>query len=1182
MAKRTRLTKEEERERREYARLAREERLGERYSSQSKTRRREIVEARTRRAQNVGPAPVTDEKAAERNVKRDQERYRKERARRYQAERGNRPGGPAQFDPVDVTQPGRPVRTRPLSTMTSGGPGGTGDPVKALENDVFAEYVRAGYRMTAAVEDGLAKLREARSRSGQSQRELSIAQGLEPRKDPDVLRDEALNFIIGPYLASRLPGGNPTKQDFDPLWDTLDIAGAIPFGKLGKGAGLIGDAIGATRAIDSALGVRNGVRMLGPAGAEIATPAARSLIGRVAETAAEKARPVTSILPGVMSADQKYGKEVARLLETSAQVKGAAASRLGQLTKRLPADEKAAIRFLVEHGNGDAEELTRRVAFHAGRAADAANPEARTLSAFVADAFQGASKYVEHTPDGWRLRADAPEKLRRIMDLYGSAGATREGILKSVGALEDVDLASRINAPGRIVRGAKYQPDAQSIFGSDAKVGAAYAPYRRGNPMTANANPKTWSAAVRNFNAGRRSRVTFNVRDPGMKRFTGALMDSGYFDINPGPALADNVVSAIRMENAKSLRDIAAKIGTPLPRSADDIAVLVDPDQAGTRVPEALRRVWDRMDTVAENGKLDLSSMDEIEPATLTRTLRELFPDTLGDRAIKDVAEELVFSDTPIPGIVWINPGFADKAGILGKQTSRLAKRNMQTWRRYAASGRKGEAAQALMMGGVDAINDIQKMAALYINPAYGPVQLVGNAAMNLMQQGIFMPANLTKAFKLANHLGDEAGGIVDNIMGEGFFQASTKWEAASPMRLLGKFYSVAIDLGPRRAAFLHEARRAGYKSSAELKSLLLAAKTDEKALATVNQIKQRALAAIVDFDRLSPFEKNVVTRLIWFYPWLKGATHYTKRFPLDHPYQAAALAYIENKRRETKPEGPWYTDYLARLPVGEDLVMSVAQLHPAFTPMQLLDSVAGWASGNQNAPQIVDQFTPFAGAAIRGLAGGTSPTTGAPIRPGLDTLKGELLDPLANPPIRRRIENVLRSDEERAKDNQATLYQTSRLQDALAIPLGTLIPRGYNEEKGIERKRQLEGGKKSNEEKAQSSIDALAEKTGKDVPEWAQEILTKRQQVNDRAALVRARMEEDKGDDLDEHESDVARVEALADIAYGEEDPRVEKLVKQASASRRTASRLIGNLERVLGYPRVERYSRNLSRLQP
>ena len=1169
MAKRTRLSKEEERERREYARLAREERLDERYSSQSKTRRREVAKARTRKARDLGPAPVTDEKAAGRIVDLDRDRYRKERARRYQAERANRPGGPADTS----TQYAGPTSTRlesqPISTMTSGGPTGSTlsreGAIKALERDVWRAYVDAGYKRTTQVDDGLQKLQDLRSAEGQSLRELRIAQGLQPRKDPDLLRDEALNFIIGPYLASRLPGGNPTKQDFDPLWDTLDVAGVIPLGRLGRGAGLIGDAIGATRAIDSALGVRNGVRALKYGDAVVETPAAKSLIGRAAETAAEKARPVTSILPGVMSPEQKFGKEVSRLMTTSAQVRGAAATRLGQLSKRLPADEKAAIRFLVEHGNGDADELTRRVAFHASRAAEAANPEARTLSAFVADAFQGASKYVEHTPDGWRLKADAPEKLRRIMALYDSAGATREDILKNLDVMDEADLAKRVQAPA-------------AKAGSEG-AGVRYAPYRRGNPITANANPKTWAAATRNFNAGRRSRITFNVRDPGLKQFTGALMDSGYFDINPGPALADNVTSAIRMAHAKQLRDIAERVGSPLPRSADDIAVVVDPDEAGKRVPEALRRVWDRMDAVAENGKLDLSSMDEIEPATLTRTLRELFPDTLGDRAIKDIAEELVFSDTPIPGIVWINPGFADKAGILGKMTSRLAKRNLQTWRRYAQAGRKGEAAQALLAGGVDAINDIQKMAALYINPAYGPVQLVGNAAMNLMQQGIFMPANLTKAFRIANNLGDEATGIVDNLIGEGFYQASTKFEAASPMRVLGKFYSVAIDLGPRRAAFIHEARRAGYKSSAELKALLLAAKTDEKALSTVNQIKQRALAAIVDFDRLSPFEKNVVTRLVWFYPWLKGATHYTKRFPLDHPYQAAALAYIENKRRETKPEGPWYTDYLAKLPVGEDLVMSVAQLHPAFTPMQIADSVAGWATGEQNAPQIVDQFTPFAGAAIRGLAGGTSPTTGAPIRPGLDTLKGELLDPLVNPTARRRIENVFRSDEERAKDNQATLYQTNRLQDALAIPFGTLIPRGYNEKEGIERRRQLEGGKKTSEEKAQTTIEALAEKTGKDVPGWAQEILTKRRQVNDRAELVRARMEEDKGDDLDPHESDVARVEALADVAYGEDDPRVEKMVKQASANPRTAKRLIGNLERVLGYPRVERYGRNLSR---
>ncbi|MEZ5101982.1 MAG: hypothetical protein R3C15_19710 [Thermoleophilia bacterium] len=1331
----------------------------------SKVRRREVAGERTRQAQDLGPARTTDERAATRIVERDrerisgeQERARRERVRRYMAERGNRPGGPADTS-VQYAGPSSTRRESPgLSTMTSGGPMGSSlsreGAVASLERDVWRAYVDAGYRVDTSVEDGLRKLEDARRASGQSLRELRVAQGLEPMKPSGEILSGLTSTVLGPYLGSRLADvvdrglggkGAPVKQDFDPLWDTIDVAGVLPFGKAARAAGLISQVSGLTRAIDRGLDVTDGMRTLRMGDAAIELPAAKSLIGRVAESAAEAARPVTSYVPGVMTPEQKFGREVARILGTKAKASAATGSRLGRYQRWMSVDEGAAVRFLAEHGGGDAEELTRRVGFHrdlaerareaAAAATDAkvAREQARTAvrQSIIADGFEGARELVEHGPDGWRLSDGASKSLREVWDLYKRAGKGREEILRRLGLATDEGLAARVDAPGRVVRGARWEEpgvdefvarlreverDDESIvkklvnkrvrptdrenlgtilkvdlakgqalvhfknqqhgweaekwfplselkatrrwkvdkdtflqpallepvsgsrtvqatrteaqaarlikaiekqrddllgkltdlppgwrktlgkrnamkarlqraglseadaeaktaakfgalprvaaereadrvigefldratkgpreswaapvrefvdnldrlralrgglddlaeirkgripegaddldvtFGTVAReagreptdaeiakalgtrtvteavrespvsVGEVYAQYRREFPAGVNGHPSSWTRAIKSFNGGRRQRVTLRAVDMSLVHpFTAQLMLSGYFNLNPVGAMADQVILATRMDVAKSLREIAEKAGTEIPKSADDIAVVVGAEKAGRTIPESMRRLWERMDMVAERGKVNLSELENVQPTELRKTLEELFPDRVDGKSTRQAAEELLdlgADAEPIPGIKWVSPGFAEKAGIIGQPIPVLNKLNLESWRRWDRAARKGRAVGAVAVGSVDLANDVNKALVLYLNPAYGPVQLLGNVGMNLIQQGVFMPRNLMQAWKIGSRIDEEALQVLDNLMGEGFYKASSKFEALSPMRAAAQAYSRVIDLGPRRAAFLHEARRAGYGDPKRLEALLLAAKHDDKALTTLNAITQRSLAAIVDFDRLNPIERNYITRAIWFYPWLKGATHYSKRFVLDHPYQAATLAWLEYQRRQTKPEGPSYTRYYARVPFT-DLVASVSQLHPIYTPMSVGESVVGWARGDRSVPAIVSQFTPMAAAGAHALVGGVDELTGAPINPGPGTFVDEISKSVVNPIVKSRVDKLTRSDEERAADNASGLYRTNRLQDALAIPLGTVIPRGYNRAEGAERLRRQLGEPKGPE----------------------------------------------------------------------------------------------------------------------
>jgi len=43
----------------------------------------------------------------------------------------------------------------------------------------------------------------------------------------------------------------------------------------------------------------------------------------------------------------------------------------------------------------------------------------------------------------------------------------------------------------------------------------------------------------------------------------------------------------------------------------------------------------------------------------------------------------------------------------------------------------------------IDAVNNATRLAAMYLKPAYGVANLLGNTALNLVQQGWAAPRNL-------------------------------------------------------------------------------------------------------------------------------------------------------------------------------------------------------------------------------------------------------------------------------------------------------------------------------------------------------------------------------------------------------------------------------------------------------
>jgi hypothetical protein len=106
-----------------------------------------------------------------------------------------------------------------------------------------------------------------------------------------------------------------------------------------------------------------------------------------------------------------------------------------------------------------------------------------------------------------------------------------------------------------------------------------------------------------------------------------------------------------------------------------------------------------------------------------------------------------------------------------------------------------------------------------------------------------------------------------------------------------------------RASSLVHEMDRFGFKGKDGARRLFNdPALTHERDL-----IVRRANRAIVDYDRMGPVEKAVARRVLFIYPWVKGATLYAGHFLLEHPVQSAAYSQLAEvgRQKAEKDLGP-------------------------------------------------------------------------------------------------------------------------------------------------------------------------------------------------------------------------------------------------------------------------------------
>lgn len=391
------------------------------------------------------------------------------------------------------------------------------------------------------------------------------------------------------------------------------------------------------------------------------------------------------------------------------------------------------------------------------------------------------------------------------------------------------------------------------------------------------------------------------------------------------------------------------------------------------------------------------------------------------------------------------------------------------------------------LISAATAIGDLQKAAILYFSPAYIGANFLGSVAMLMMKEGPFALKHLPKAALLHHQLPAWAAMQLAEETGQGFIMANLRAAGklgralqapAKPIvqgfeipTIMGKripgsgrvvpgFTSLADDI-PRRIAWFHEAAKHGIKTRDDVVRLLGSSLDEDIALRA--KISQAAKRSMVDFDDLTEFERTVLSKLIFIYPWLKGSTKWSIHFAMDNPYQAAAIGYIGNEifqaNQEALGDRRDFNDALVHavkidLPhfgevvnfdLGEVEVPGLGKVPRAINVSQFLTFMQSVDLGRQLIG-LVNRDTKFVNlmgplyARLAEEAVGVEGFTGQELGGALgSSIAGDVFDFRG----KRDIERALRSDQERAAKNAYSTRPTNQAQDIARIFTGTASPLG-------------------------------------------------------------------------------------------------------------------------------------------
>lgn len=270
-----------------------------------------------------------------------------------------------------------------------------------------------------------------------------------------------------------------------------------------------------------------------------------------------------------------------------------------------------------------------------------------------------------------------------------------------------------------------------------------------------------------------------------------------------------------------------------------------------------------------------------------------------------------------------------------------------------------------------DAVNAPARFGHLYTRPAY-ILNLAGNIGMGAIEQGMIRYArSFAKARNAKEWMGPEDYAKSLSLMGESksLAYASEKGPLAKVNRAAADAWNRVTDKDHRVAMLIAEAEREGFKTPLQYKKFL----NDESLEAKRVEVVQRARDGAVNFDSLTPFERDVMRRLIYFYPWISRGSTWAVRATLDHPMKTLVGVQLGEVGTEKIMEafgnlGPTWQRLAGLIPVGKrengfQRVLNPSSVWTPTTAVQAGQTVADLArglAGQPNRGTFGDASTPF------------------------------------------------------------------------------------------------------------------------------------------------------------------------------------------------------------------------------
>lgn len=775
---------------------------------------------------------------------------------------------------------------------------------------------------------------------------------------------------------------------------------------------------------------------------------------------------------------------------------------------------------------------------------------------------------IEHGKVDWRP-TNIPSEVR---DVFDSIVAYKE-----------------LTGPGQF----RFKPGDEGQEALLQGRGELYLPEKAGLPVSIRRpwqTTRTYVQAFNNFAFRRGQAATLKANDPALsKHLKGLLLQSGRFQADVIEGTLESQMKASRIAAWADLRKKLLPLGTERPRNSDDIAVRVNLKKPVSISPTKTEMQLD-LDLSRKLSKADVEKLGWREVEELNDQLFVGISQAT-EYSTEKVAADIISGVTdPVENVVWVPRKVMMDTGLFNPPTFN------HTWK-------EGWGA---VEWGVDAINDYMKAQLLLLHPAYYPMNIMGNLVMNFMQGGLMMPANLARAASIHAQLGTDAV-LIDHFVGGGLASVATMKGAFLNKRIVNgmqEFANALVDRIPRRAAFIHEARRLGFKDAVDIQKLL----TDPQYSEALRTAAQRAKWAMVDFDNMSRFERDVIGRVVFVYPWIKGATYWAGRFPKDHPIQsiayAAAYTYQQDAAEEALPGGrPTYLDlfmpgypedsrvselmpaeisralgtvlpseverYGSTYPFG----FNMRQLTTFATPYEIGLNIEKAITGDPSGQALTEMLQPFYGSVLTTLTGWDG-FKHQEVPRSLGTFLAAL-NP-ENSPTWQEVGNVLRSDAERRADAEAgRLYPRNGTDDWLRLFLGSLAPMPINPDTSHLRSRY---GPLSIQQRTEDWIRDAKLLTGKAPPSGFERLFSAKLEYS---KILDAMHEETGKDRLDDAELTIARARAYAKMFPSKAHllPTMEQAIR--NADRDTLLRYSREFEEGMGWPQLAQYQALLDALE-